>query len=50
MNVIILKDLKATEGEREILKYTKTEWTELSWRISHLFSGKSGTDTTDGIG
>lgn len=40
MNVVILKDLKATEGEKEILKYTKKEWTELSWRISHLFSGK----------
>ena len=40
MNVIILKDLKASEGEKEILKYTKKEWTELSWRISHLFSGK----------
>ncbi|KAF2012023.1 hypothetical protein BU24DRAFT_425842 [Aaosphaeria arxii CBS 175.79] len=38
MNVVILKDLKATEGEKEILKYTKKEWTELSWRISHLFS------------
>lgn len=38
MNVILLKDLRATEGEREILKYTKTEWTELTWRISHLFS------------
>jgi hypothetical protein len=39
MNVIMLKELKATEGEMEILKYTKKEWTELSWRISHLFSG-----------
>lgn len=40
LNVIILKDLKASEGEKEILKYTKREWMELSWRISHLFSGK----------
>lgn len=40
MNVVILKDLKASEGEKEILKYTKKEWMELSWRISHLFSGK----------
>lgn len=40
MNVIVLKNSKATEGEKQILKYTKTEWTELSWRISHLFSGK----------
>ncbi|KAH6643746.1 Fusaric acid resistance protein-like-domain-containing protein [Boeremia exigua] len=38
MNVIILKDLKASEGEKEVLKYTRKEWTELSWRISHLFS------------
>ncbi|KAF9696482.1 hypothetical protein EKO04_005582 [Ascochyta lentis] len=38
MNVIILKDLKASEGEKEVLKYTKKEWTELSWRVSHLFS------------
>ncbi|KAF2134896.1 hypothetical protein P153DRAFT_362618 [Dothidotthia symphoricarpi CBS 119687] len=38
MNVVILKDLKASEGEKEILKYTKKQWTELSWRISHLFS------------
>ncbi|KAJ4355003.1 hypothetical protein N0V95_003340 [Ascochyta clinopodiicola] len=38
MNVVILKDLKASEGEKEVLKYTKKEWTELSWRISHLFS------------
>ncbi|KAF2200828.1 hypothetical protein GQ43DRAFT_449238 [Delitschia confertaspora ATCC 74209] len=38
MNVIILKDLRASEGEREILEWTKREWMELSWRISHLFS------------
>ncbi|KAF1942517.1 hypothetical protein EJ02DRAFT_375555 [Clathrospora elynae] len=38
MNVVILKDLKSTEGEKEVLRYTKREWTELSWRISHLFS------------
>lgn len=41
MNVIILKDSEQSEGEREVLKYTKKEWTELSWRISHLFSGES---------
>ena len=40
MNVLILKDVKASDGEKEILKYTKREWKELSWRISHLFSGK----------
>jgi hypothetical protein len=39
MNVIILKDLTSTEGEKEILKYTRKEWMELSGRISHLFSG-----------
>lgn len=38
MNVIILKDLKASEGEKEVLKYTKKEWMDLSWRVSHLFS------------
>jgi len=40
MNVVILKDLKASEGEKEALRYTKKEWMDLSWRISHLFSGK----------
>lgn len=40
MNVIILKEWKATPGERELLTYTKKEWMEFSWRISHLFSGK----------
>ncbi|CAN9471943.1 unnamed protein product [Alternaria alternata] len=38
MNVVILKDLKASEGEKEALRYTKKEWMDLSWRISHLFS------------
>lgn len=38
MNVIILKDVKASEGEKEILRYTKKEWMDLSWRVSHLFS------------
>ncbi|KAI8938818.1 hypothetical protein NX059_004680 [Plenodomus lindquistii] len=38
MNIIILKDSEQSEGEKEVLKYTKKEWTELSWRISHLFS------------
>jgi hypothetical protein len=41
MNVIVLKDTKASEGEKEILRYTKKEWMELSRRISHLFSGES---------
>jgi hypothetical protein len=48
MNVIILKDLKASEGEKEVLKFTQKEWTELSWRISHLFSGKAGSNTDIG--
>ncbi|KAJ9649075.1 hypothetical protein H2199_000988 [Coniosporium tulheliwenetii] len=38
MNVIIVKDLKASPAEAEILRYTKHERMELSWRISHLFS------------
>jgi hypothetical protein len=38
MNVVILRELKASDGEKEALSYTKKEWTELSWRISHLFS------------
>ncbi|KAF2876528.1 60S ribosomal protein L19 [Massariosphaeria phaeospora] len=38
MNVVILKDLKKSEGEKEILNYTKKEWMELGARISHLFS------------
>lgn len=40
MSIILLKDVKATEGEKEVLKYTKREWMEFSYRISHLFSGK----------
>ncbi|KAH7390670.1 Fusaric acid resistance protein-like-domain-containing protein [Pyrenochaeta sp. MPI-SDFR-AT-0127] len=38
MNVTILKDAEASEGEKEVLKYTKKEWMDLSWRVSHLFS------------
>lgn len=41
LNVIILREFEASEGEKEVLKYTNKEWKELSWRISHLFSGKS---------
>jgi len=43
MNVIILKDLKASPGEAELLRYTKEERMELSARVSFLFSGKSLT-------
>jgi hypothetical protein len=38
MNVVILKDLKASPGEAELLRYTKQERMQLSSRISHLFS------------
>jgi hypothetical protein len=40
LNVIILREFEASEGEKEVLKYTMKEWKDLSWRISHLFSGK----------
>lgn len=40
MNVVIQKDLKASEGEAAILKYTVDERAQLSARISHLFQGK----------
>ncbi|GME24277.1 ribosomal protein l19 [Neofusicoccum parvum] len=38
MNVVISKDLKASPGEMELLKYTRNERIQLSSRISHLFS------------
>ena len=38
MNVVIVKDLKASPGEAEILRYTRDERMQLSSRISHLFS------------
>ncbi|KAI9836816.1 MAG: hypothetical protein M1819_000981 [Sarea resinae] len=37
MNVVIMKDLRASEGEAEILKYTAEERAQLCNRISHLF-------------
>ena len=37
LNAVILKDPKATKGEKAILEYTKFERTQLSARISHLF-------------
>lgn len=40
MNVIIQKDLKASDGETAILKFTSQERTQLSSRISHLYQGK----------
>lgn len=42
MNVAILKDPKASDGEAEILRYTKNERAQLCARISHLFQGQSG--------
>jgi hypothetical protein len=39
MNVVITKDLKASTGEALILKYTRHERTQLSLRLSHIFSG-----------
>jgi hypothetical protein len=41
MHVVILKDLKASRGEMELLRFTTAERTQLSLRISHLFTGKS---------
>ncbi|KAF1985788.1 hypothetical protein K402DRAFT_333628 [Aulographum hederae CBS 113979] len=38
MNVVIVKDLKASPGEALILKYTEQERMQLSARISHLFT------------
>lgn len=41
MNVVIMKDLKASKGEAAILRYTVRERAHLSSRISHLLQGKS---------
>lgn len=38
MNVVISKDLKASPGEAEVLRFTRPERFALSARISHLFS------------
>ncbi len=40
MNVIIMKNPRATKGEAEMLRYTIKERAQLSTRISHLFQGK----------
>ncbi len=40
MHVVITKNLKASAGEAELLAFTKAERTQLSARISHLFSGE----------
>ena len=39
MNVMIMKDPKATKAEAKALEYTVKERTYLSTRISHLFQG-----------
>ena len=39
MNVVIMKDPQASEGEVGILKYTAEERAQLGSRISHLFQG-----------
>jgi hypothetical protein len=39
MNVVIMKDLKASPGEAELLRYTRNERMQLSARVSFLFSG-----------
>lgn len=41
MNVIIMKDCKASKGEAEILGFTVNERNQLGSRISHLFQGNS---------
>ncbi|KIW05449.1 uncharacterized protein PV09_03338 [Verruconis gallopava] len=38
MNTIIVKDLKASPGEAELLRYAKDERTRLSAGVCHLFS------------
>jgi hypothetical protein len=38
MHVVIAKDLKASQGEEQLLLYTREERKELSTRINHLFS------------
>lgn len=43
MNVVIMKDSKASAGETEILQYTTDERAQLCSRISHLFHGKTSS-------
>lgn len=40
MNVMIMKNPRATQKEAEMLRYTVKERVQLSTRISHLFQGK----------
>lgn len=41
MNVMIMKDSKASAGQTEILQYTTDERAQLCSRISHLFHGNT---------
>jgi hypothetical protein len=50
MQVVIVKDLKASEGEVELLKYTRDERGNLSTRICHLFGGKFSREQLFGSG
>ena len=43
MNVVIIKDLKVSIGEAELLRYTVAERAHLCSRISHLFQGRLTT-------
>ena len=43
MNVMIMKNPKATKAEAYILEYTAKERTYLSTRISHLFQGNDSS-------
>ncbi|PNS17515.1 hypothetical protein CAC42_8058 [Sphaceloma murrayae] len=43
MNVVISRNMKATQGEMDVLRYTQKERGALSARISHLFSVLSST-------
>jgi hypothetical protein len=40
MNLVIQKNLNASEGEAALLRYTAEERAQLCSRISHLFQGK----------
>lgn len=40
MNVMIMKNPRATKGETEMLRYTIDERAQLGTRITHLFQGK----------
>jgi len=40
MNVVIQKDMNASDGEAALLKYTADERAQLCARISHLLQGK----------